>query len=128
MSPEDKKLCECGAEIHRWWKRCYSCQEKAIIAAATVVNPSEPLCIVGSDTFFGSVEEAAENYAGQHAHPCDKEPLSVNSRRLAACLAERVGMAASGGSFLEYVRRLLRNSIAEESGAVVRLSDEVMGG
>jgi uncharacterized protein len=43
-------------------------------------------------------------------------------------LAEEIGMVAAGGSFQEYVRRLLRNSIAEERDGRVRLSDEVMGG
>lgn len=43
-------------------------------------------------------------------------------------LADRIEMAASGGSFQEYVRRMLRNSIAEERGGYVRLTDAVMAG
>ena len=90
MIEQEKKLCECGAEISRWSRRCLSCQEKAIIAAATVVKPSDPLVIVGTDTFFQGLSEAVEEYPGRHAHPCDLEPLKVNSKRLAEYLAERV--------------------------------------
>lgn len=92
MNAAEKKPCpECAkAEIPKYWKRCYACEEQRIIDAAEVVEPSSPLCIVGSDTFFGDIEDALEDYAGCYAHPCEEEPLRVNAKRLAAHLAERV--------------------------------------
>ena len=85
-----QNLCACGAEISRWQIRCRRCGVQAVIDRATVVAPSAPLMIVDSDdTFFSDLEDAAKTHAGQHAHPCDQEPLSINPKHLAADLAER---------------------------------------
>jgi hypothetical protein len=82
-------LCACGVEISRWSSRCGPCHDQIIIDKAEKVEPSSPLCLVGDDTFFGDVEDAAEAHAGQWAHPCEEVPLTINSKRLAADFVER---------------------------------------
>lgn len=82
--------CVCGADLSKWRKRCDACREKAIIDAATIVEPDWPLVLVDSDTFFGDLSDAEEEYAGCWAHPCNKVPLGVNARHKAVGLAERV--------------------------------------
>jgi hypothetical protein len=93
MSSSEQKtasFCACGVEICRWQNRCHDCRVKAVIAAAKTVEPSAPLHIADSDdTFYFDLSEAAEFAAGQYAHPCDEEPLRLNAKRVAACLAER---------------------------------------
>jgi len=89
IAPAAEKLCACGEGISRFSTRCWKCADAAVIAAAERVEPSTPLCIVGSDTFFDDLDQAAEEYAGQFAHPCDKVPLHVRSKSLAEDLVER---------------------------------------
>ena len=86
----EKKLCKCGVEISRWITQCYACREQAIIDAATKVEPSAPLLIIDSDTWFDGLSDAMDEYSGRWAHPCDDEPLSINPKRMAVNLRERV--------------------------------------
>lgn len=89
--PPVVRHCHCGAVLHgSFQKECFTCHDKAVIANATVVeDDGEPVCIVGSDTFFSDLESAIEEYAGRWAHPCERAPLAVDSKRLAESLAER---------------------------------------
>lgn len=85
------KLCKCGAEISRWSTCCHACSVAATVAAATVVEPSAPLNMVGTDTFFHDLEDASDERPGEWAHPCDEEPLKVHYvKRTAEELCERV--------------------------------------
>jgi hypothetical protein len=89
--PPTVRHCACGAVLHgSFEKECYACHDKMVIAKATIVeDDGEPICIVGTDTFFSDLVSASEEHAGRWAHPCERQPLHINAKSLAESLAER---------------------------------------
>jgi hypothetical protein len=85
----EQHKCSCGAIISSYQVRCYRCNDAKIIADAEKVEPTTPLNVVGTEDYFDCLDEAAEEFAGEWAHPCFSEPLHIDPKRSAAMLAEQ---------------------------------------
>lgn len=90
--PPPEVKCACGTVLPGInWKQCSVCADAAIIAAATIVTEvPDIVCIVGTDRYFQSIDEAAEEFPGGWAHPCTSKLLSVDPKREAESLVETV--------------------------------------
>ncbi|MDY7525529.1 hypothetical protein [Sphingomonas sp. 10B4] len=57
------------------------------------------MVIVGTDSYYQSVEDAADMHPGAWVHPCDSIPLSVNPKHLAESLVETAVENMCGEAF-----------------------------
>lgn len=89
--PPHVRHCACGTVLADHFRtRCEPCRIAAIVAKATVTEETPDIvCIVGTDAYFEDLDEAAEQYPGAWAHPCNRVPLGVDPKKLADVLVER---------------------------------------